>query len=377
MKLNKARSTISQNTSKTVRNITLIAALFSTLQSCDNASWEPHTHYKNDSLHVIPTNSDADIDSFEASLPYAQQWNQPLPKISEQDSMRIENQLKYNIIRSDSHDEKPTMDTVEHIVLHSTWNQPWKEAETIVYLRKTGKIHYLVKRDWTLLQYLPTSSDRLVQINHIGKWSDEKSNAARNRDPFITFKSIWIEVSTTLYQKWNDAQYETVKKLLWYLWEKHNLIQKDILTHTMVAYSKQYWLMRKYDPFGLEWNKLWLVPWSAQINKDVVSWNVAPNLTSMYERLRKSKTWSSPWWWMNHEEAIQYLQDNYSWVNNSIALHKQRYGLINPTNGQLVDNEKAWWNISDIETNMLTYIPKNIVYKKKQAKKAYYKKKRR
>ena len=351
MELNNRLSNITQNTAKTIRNATIWLALISALQSCDSATGASSNTVSTEETRNNINNEDADVVQFESTLPYAQQWNEPIPTIDEQDSMRIENQFARNTLRSNAQDEKPTMDSIDHIVLHSTGHQSWQEEQTIVYLQKRWKMHFLVKRDGTIVQYLPSGSNRLVQINHIWEQSDEVSNAAWNHDKSVTFKCIWIEVSTVLFQKRNDAQYESIKKLLWYLGQKYNLIQKDILTHTMVAYSKKNGLMRKYDPYGIEWNKLWLAPASAQINKDVVSWDIAPNLTSMYERLRKPKKSSNSWWWMNHAQAIEYLQNHYSWVDNSIALHKRRFGGISPT-AQFWKIDKVWRMIADIDENM-------------------------
>lgn len=363
MTLHNRLSNITQNTTKTIRNATIWIALISALQSCENATWASWENTKIETINTI-NNEDADIVQFEATLPYAQQWNEPIPSINEQDSIRVENQFARNTLRSIAQDKKPTMDTVDHIVLHSTEHQPWKEEETINFLKIAWKMHFIVKRNGEIIQYLPSQSDRLVQVNHIGKWDDESSNAMWNHDHFVTFKSIWIEVSALPTQKRSDAQYEALQKLLWYLGKKYNLIQKDIITHTMVAYSKQYGLMRKQDPFGIQWNRLWLAPGSAQINKDIVSWDIAPNLTSMYERLRKPRVGKNPWWAMTHEEAIAYLQYHYSWVDNAIALHKRRFWCINPT-AQFWEIEKVWWMIADINENMRLYKPKYVYTKKR------------
>lgn len=70
-----------------------------------------------------PEYDDTDINNFEASLPYADQRAQPIPAISEQDSIWIEEQRKAHTIRSLALDEKPSMDTVDYIALHSTETQ--------------------------------------------------------------------------------------------------------------------------------------------------------------------------------------------------------------------------------------------------------------
>ena len=369
MSLNNRLSNITQNTTKTIRNATIWLALISALQSCENVTWASTTPTHIDS---IKNNEDADIHTFESWLPYFEQWNQPFPAISSEDSMRLEEQFTKNTLRSKAQDEKPTMNEVKHVVLHST---EYPENLSIVGLQWNGKIHFIIKRNWELIQYLPTTSNRLVQANHIGKWTDESSNAMWNHNPFVTFNSIWIEVCALPAEQRTEDQYITIKKLLWYLGNKYNLIQKDVITHTMVAYSKKYWLMRKHDPFGIEWEKLWLAPGSAQINKDVVTWEIAPNLVYIYERLRKPKNGKNPWWAMTHDEAISYLQYHYSWVDNAIALHKRRFWWIWST-AQHWKIDKVWRMISDINENMKNYVPK-IVIQKKWVNTTHHKKKRR
>ena len=55
----------------------------------------------------------------------------------------------------------------------------------------------------------------------------------------------------------------------------------------MVAYNPAKGMMRKYDPFELDREKLDLPPNDIQINKDILAGRIAPNLISMYKRLRK------------------------------------------------------------------------------------------
>ena len=270
------------------------------------------------------------------------------------------------------------MDSVEYIALHSTEHLVWQKEENVVlFLQKVWKIHFIVKRDGTLVQFLPTINNNLVQVDHLGKEINKISHASWNHDPNMTYKTIWIEVSANPCQVRTEAQYMTVKKLIEYLWEKYQLTQKDIVTHTMVAYSKKYGMMRKHDPYGIDWGKLWLSPASAQINRDVVAWDIAPNLPSLYERLRKTRTWSNkiP---MNHQQAVQYLQDHYDWLNNSIVLHKQRNWWVIHSNAQRSNDSQARMTIDEIDQSMKYYTPpRKIIHKKKWTNMAHRKKKRR
>ena len=376
---NKLQSS-SQNTVKALRNTALAAALFATFQSCENATWSAtyNTSIKDSTENTIARYNDADIDTFETYLPYAEQWNQAIPAITPEEYNWIEQQFSHNTLRADSLDNNPVMDSVEYIALHSTGDMFWtKEQGAVNYLKNKGKIHFLIKRDGTILQFLPTINNNLVQIDHLGKEENEKSNASWNHDPNVTFKTIGIEVATYSYQQWTTAQYTTIKKLLGYLGEKYHLTQKNILSHTMVAYSKEYGMIRKYDPFGIDWSKLWLPPASAQINRDVVSWDIAPNLLSLYQRLRKTRTWSNkvP---MNHQQAIQYLQDHYDWLNNSIALHRQRNNWLINFNAQRSNDSQARMTIDELDQAMQHYTPpRKIIYKKKWTNMVHRKKKRR
>lgn len=342
-------SSLYKNVVTWTRNVVIIAGLFALLQAWDNA--DANTNGNNITTKDITTanTKDNDINTFEAQLPYAQQWNQPLWWLSSDEYMRIENQLATNTLRADSLDNNPIMDSIKYIALHSTEDVPWsKESWSINYMKQRGNIHFAVKRDGTIVQFLPTRHNNLVQIDHIGKDDNKDSHASWNHDWFVTCKTIGIEVCAYPAQERTDAQYTSVKTLLWYLWEKYHLQQKDILTHTMVAFSKQYGHIRKHDPYAINWDKLWLPPASAQINRDVVNGLIAPNLYAMYQRLRKKKAYGAkkP---LNHVQAVAYLRSHYSWLNDAILLHRQRNnGRISPL-AQFADKQDAWMSIDEID----------------------------
>ena len=361
---------IASTAKKSLRNATISLALVSVLQSCDNATWTSTHSDKNTKINGSYYD-DNDIDEYEARLPYAQQRNEPISAISQQDSLSIETMLSIHTLRSKMLDEKPTMDTIKYIALHST-EAP--ELQTVLYLQKSWKIHYLIKRDGTLIQYLPDSSNRLVQINHIGKETDSMYAASWDHDHYVTFKTIGIEISAMPWQKRTDAQYTIVKKFLGYLWQKYNLKQKDVFTHTMVAYTTPYWFWRKHDPVYIDRNKLWLPPASDQINRDVVAWEIAPNLLSMYQWLRKRNIWKNPWLAMTHTQAIIYLREHYMWLDNSIMLYKQRSWDMISSYAHRGEDHSAWMSIDEIDKTMKHYMPPVPIYKKKQAYKARHKK---
>jgi hypothetical protein len=227
---------------------------------------------------------------------------------------------------------KPQMESIKHVTLHSTEG---REEWTINYLSQVGKAHFMILKNWDIVTYWPSASymdQALRQINHMGEAWAEKSRAMRNHDGKITFSAIWIEVSALPWEAWTEEQYSSVKKLLEYLSTKYGIMRKDIITHAMCAYSPDHWLMRKQDPAFLEWNKLGLDPWSAQINRDVVAWLIAPNLLWQYKRLRMKKKEVYEWRiTLTHEEAIEYMRYHSAWVNNAIQLHRERNNWkINP-----------------------------------------------
>ncbi len=287
---------------------------------------------KKKSAPAIIKHDDTDIETFEAYSPYAANREMPLPPNTPEDSMRLVDQFQKNYRQCNVMKTKEVMNTVSYVTLHSTEG---REEWTIKYLSQTGKAHFMILKNWDIISYWPSSwytGEPLRQINHMGEAWAEKSRAMRNHDGKATFSAVGIEVSALPWEGRTDAQYSSVKKLLEYLSTKYGLMRKDIITHSMCAYSPEHGLMRKQDPAYLDRQKLWLDPGSAQINRDVVAGIIAPNLLGQYKRLRMQK--SSAYEnriTLSHEEAIEYMKQHSSWVDDAIKLHKERNNWkINP-----------------------------------------------
>lgn len=246
------------------------------------------------------------------------------------------------------------MEKINYIAIHSTGST---KPEVIKYLQTTGKVHYIILQDGSIIQYLASNRNVLTQQNHLGKWGDPISCASRNRNDQVTFETIGIEVMAGPAKWWSEKQYETLKNLLRYLSNKYNVKKGNVISHTMVAYNPAKGMMRKYDPFELDREKLDLPPNDIQINKDILAGRIAPNLISMYKRLRKWYRGSNPGPWYNHEEAIMYIQKHYAWVNYAILLHKDaNKGQINP-NAHLAKEVERWLSIEELDNFMKNYIP--------------------
>lgn len=301
------------------------------------------------------------------------EWNQLLAPLSQEETEQVEKMLSDYTIRCGILKDKPIMEKIEYIAIHSTGST---KPEVITYLWKTGKVHYIVLEDWSIIQYLPSDKNTLAQQNHLGKWGDPISCASWNRNDQITFETIGIEVMAGPAKKWSEKQYESLQTLLRYLSNKYGVKKWNIISHTMVAYNPTKGMMRKYDPFDVERDKLDLPPNDIQINTDVLAWRIAPNLISMYKRLRKQNYGSDPWPWYTHEEAIDYMEKHYAWINYAILLHKDaNKGQINP-NAHLAENPERWESIQEIDATMKNYMPPKEIIKQKKTphKKAKHKK---
>lgn len=358
------------------RNLAISAAIILTLQSWWSANNEHDSLWKknskknnkeNTTYNITGTHNDSDVVAHTNSIPFSYTLDEFIEPLQQTTTDSLEEILEQNTIRSVALNTKSLMNSVEHIVLHSTEHlKNQLENNVVIYLQKVGKIHFIVKRDWNVVQYLPSSTNNLVQIDHIWKEANPNSNATRNEDPNITYKSIWIEVSAHPWQEWSQEQYEAIKKLVQYLGAKYNLQKKDVLTHTMVAYSKQFGMMRKHDPAYINREKLDLPPSSAQINTSVVTGVIAPNLTALYKWCRKQPIWSNPGLWLSHQDAIIYLENHYAWVNDAIMIHKNRFWGINPKANHWT-NKEARLTIDEINSKFVTYTPPpQLVYKKKR-----------
>lgn len=285
---------------------------------------------------------------------YQNEQNQILPPLSSEETEQMDKMLAKNTIRCGVLRDKPTMEKVNYIALHSTGST---KPEVIKYLQKTGKVHYIILQDGSIIQYLPSNRNVLAQQNHLGKWGDPISCASRDRNDQITFETIGIEIMAWAAKRRSEKEYESLEILLRYLSNKYNIKKGNIISHTMVAYNPAKGMMRKYDPFELDREKLNLPPNDIQINKDILAGRIAPNLISMYKRLRKWYRGGDPGPWYSHEEAITYIQKHYAWVNYAILLHKDaNKGQINP-NAHLAKEVERWLSIEELDKFMKNYTP--------------------
>ncbi len=285
---------------------------------------------------------------------YQEEWFKKLPPLSKEETESVEKMLDDYTIRCTILKDKPIMQNVNYIAVHSTGST---KSEVITYLRKTGKVHYVVLEDWSIIQYLASNKNALAQQNHLGKWWDPVSCASRNRNDQVTFETIGIEVMAGPAKWWSEKQYETLKNLLRYLSNKYNVKKGNVISHTMVAYNPAKGMMRKYDPFKLDREKLDLPPNDIQINKDILAGRIAPNLISMYKRLRKWSRGDDPGPWYSHEEAISYLEKHYAWVNYAILLHKDANGGQINSNAHLAKEPERWLTIDELNNFMKNYTP--------------------
>lgn len=308
-------------------------------------------------------------------LENAKKWNdtrnEKYPKLSPQEKQELEAHLRKFTIRSAILSTKPIMKNVSYIAVHSTGTT---SPAVVDYLQKTGKVHFEIDEEGNIRTFLAPGRTQLSQQNHLGEGFAPVSCASWNGDHQVTFKTIWIEVRVWPAKKRNEKQYAAVRKLLSYLMEEYKLTKRALITHTMVAYNPSRWLMRKYDPYDLDREKLGVPPASDQINVDVVEGKVAPNMISMYRWLRKPTKWDDQGPALSHYDAINYLRKHYDWVNNAIALHKQRNGWKVWARAHLANNPQARLTIDEIDKFMRTYVAPAVVEKtapkKAPAKKA-------
>lgn len=294
---------------------------------------------------------------------YEEEWFKKLTPLSQEETEQIEKMIDDYTIRCTILKDKPIMQNVNYIAVHSTGST---KPEVITYLWKTGKVHYVVLEDWSIIQYLASNKNALAQQNHLGKWGDPISCASRNRNDQVTFETIGIEIMAGPAKWWSEKQYETLKNLLRYLSNKYNVKKRNVISHTMVAYNPAKGMMRKYDPFELDREKLDLPPNDIQINKEVLAGCVAPNLISMYKRLRKWSRGNDPGPWYTHEKAISYLENHYAWVNYAILLHKDaNNGQIN-SNAHLAKESERWLTIDELDSLMKNHTPPVEITKHKK-----------
>lgn len=293
-------------------------------------------------------------------------WNESYPALSEQEKKEFEKHLKRFTVRSPILSTKPVMKNVQYIALHSTGTT---SPAVVDYLQKTGKVHFEIDEEGNVRTFLAPWRSELSQQNHLWEGNAPVSCASWMGDHQVTFKTIGVEVRTWPAKRRNEKQYAAVRKLLSYLMEKYKLQKRAAITHTMVAYNPSKWLMRKYDPYDLDREKLWLPPASDQLNTDIIDGRVAPNLISMYRWLRKETKGVDPGPSLTHYQAIEYLRKHYDWVDNSITLHKQRYGGKVSPRAHLATNKQAWLSIDEIDKSMITYVSPPVIEKRGTPKK--------
>lgn len=97
---------------------------------------------------------------------YQNEQNQILPPLSSEATEQMEKMLTKNTIRCKVLRDKPTMEKINYIAIHSTGST---KPEVIKYLQTTGKVHYIILQDGSIIQYLASNRNVLTQQNHLGK----------------------------------------------------------------------------------------------------------------------------------------------------------------------------------------------------------------
>ncbi len=120
--------------------------------------------------------------------------------------------------------KRPRRPYTRYIVLHTTEG---KEEGSLRKIVRFGEAHYFVSRSGIVLRII----DKSKIAKHTGRsmWEGRRT---------IDNYSLGIEVSGYHNRDITDAQYDTLRELLRQLKSLYRIQDKDILTHSMVAYGR-------------------------------------------------------------------------------------------------------------------------------------------
>jgi len=196
--------------------------------------------------------------------------------------------------------KKDKMINPKYIIVHSTAGNigdiPWVKA------------HFFVSKEWIIYK-LTDKKGTFRQLNHAGFWTTW-SWAIWSNDKNISYKSLGIEVEASGGERWNEKEYEAVKKLISYLWRKYKISKKNVLAHSQVAFSS-VWRWRKQDPYYVNRSKLWLPDNYKEIDKDVAK-GKSPNMNQFIKELQEM--------WLTDSEIKNYL----SWIDAWIRIVREK-----------------------------------------------------
>lgn len=130
---------------------------------------------------------------------------------------------------------------VKYVILHGTWMGDDDEAlQRLSCPVAKVSAHYFIDKDGRLLQMV--DEDKVAWHAGVSAWREDVS---------LNQTSIGIEISALSHAEYNEAQYQTLERLLADVLERYSLSPDAVLAHSDVAPR------RKDDPGrGFDWARL-------------------------------------------------------------------------------------------------------------------------